>query len=116
MYSEDEKTHKFPMVSLLNTLFQDDPSRTLFERSLVIEIHETYFEVDKKAPDPNTPVQKERFMCRSTVSILNALKYAKESVYMVYLHDAKKKVKAKMFLSNFSLKCHYSFIDLYIKS
>ena len=48
---------------------------------------------------------------------MDAIKYAKSSVYMLYLTDKNnKKVKGKFYLQNFSIKSHYSFIDLYIKN
>jgi len=33
---------------------------------------------------------------------------------MIYLQDEKKRVKGKFYLEAFSIKSHYSFIDLYI--
>jgi len=43
----------------------------------MVEIHETYFETPKvKKGEIATPVQKEKFLCRSKFSILDALKYA----------------------------------------
>jgi hypothetical protein len=77
----------------------------------VIEVHETYFDRAKKT---NEPVQMERFFARAKMSILDCLKYAKSGVYMLYLQDDKKRVKGKLYLSNFSIKSHYTFMDLYI--
>jgi hypothetical protein len=34
---------------------------------------------------------------------------------MLYLYDEKKKIKGKLYLENFSIKSHNSFIDLYMK-
>lgn len=35
---------------------------------------------------------------------------------MLYLQDEKNRVKAKLYLSNFTIKTHYSFLDLYFKN
>ena len=35
---------------------------------------------------------------------------------MLYLSDSHNKVKAKLFIENFSIRQHYSFMDLYIKN
>jgi hypothetical protein len=86
--------------------------RSILERNLVIEVHETYFEKSKRKDDP--PVQMERFIARSKLTILDCIKYAKTGIYMLYLQDDKKRVKGKLYLSNFSIKSHYSFMDLYI--
>jgi len=53
-------------------------------------------------------------MFRAKFSILDAIKYAQEAVYMIYLLDNKKRVKGKFYVQKFSLKSHYSFVDLYI--
>ena len=34
---------------------------------------------------------------------------------MLYLQDDKKRVKAKLYIQSFTIKSHYSFIDLYMK-
>ena len=87
------------------------------DRSLVIEVHETFFEnlKKKKGEEPQT-IQKERFIARCEMDVIDAVKYAKSGVFMRYLLDEKKRVKGKLYIQNFSIKCHYSFIDLYIKN
>jgi hypothetical protein len=52
---------------------------------------------------------------KTAFTILDAIKYAISGTYMLYLEDEKKKVKAKLFMENFSIRQHYSFMDLYIK-
>jgi len=48
VFDEEDQTHKFPGVSLLSSLLEQTSGRPLFERSLMIEIYETYFETPKK--------------------------------------------------------------------
>ena len=56
-------------------------------------------------------------MSRAKFSILDAIKLGKDNVYMLFLTDKQgKQVKGKFYLQNFSIKSHYSFIDLYIKN
>jgi hypothetical protein len=100
----------------MSSLLEQTSFRPLFEKTLMIEIHETYFETPKaqKGKEPPKPIQREKFMFRAKFSILDAIKYAQEAVFMVYLLDNKKRVKGKFYLQNFSLKSHYSFVDLYI--
>jgi hypothetical protein len=50
------------------------------------------------------------------MDVIDAIKYAKSGVYMRYLVDEKKRVKGKLYIQNFSIKSHYSFMDLYIKN
>ena len=56
-------------------------------------------------------------MSRAKFSILDGIKLGKDNVYMLFLTDKSgSKVKGKFYLQNFSIKSHYSFIDLYIKN
>jgi len=100
-YDEKEKTHKFPGVSLLSSLLEQTSGRPLFEKTLMVEIHETFFEVPKKQSkgEPVRPIQREKFLFRGKFSVLDALKYAlDDGVFMLYLQDAKKRVKGKFYL------------------
>jgi hypothetical protein len=53
---------------------------------------------------------------RTKFRVIDAIKYGKSSVYMLYMQDDKNKVKGKLYLKNFSIKTHYSFLDLYFKN
>ena len=41
---------------------------------------------------------------RSTFTILDAIKYAIDGTYIIYMEDEKKKVKGKLFMENFSIR------------
>lgn len=41
---------------------------------------------------------------KTSFTILDAIKYALSGTYMLYLEDDKKKVKAKLFMDNFSIR------------
>ena len=41
---------------------------------------------------------------RTSFTIIDAIKYAISGAYCLYLEDDKKKVKAKLFLENFSIR------------
>jgi len=41
---------------------------------------------------------------KSSLTILDAIKYAISGTYIMYLEDDKKKVKAKLFMENFSIR------------
>jgi hypothetical protein len=43
-------------------------------------------------------VQKERFIARCEMDVIDAIKYAKSGVYMRYLVDEKKRVKGKLYI------------------
>lgn len=92
--------------------------RSLISRTLIIDIYETYFEKPKKKKNEGDPesIQKEKFHGRAKLLILDALKFSKTAVFMLYLYDEKNKIKGKIYIQNFSIKCHYSFLDLYIKN
>ena len=55
-------------------------------------------------------------MLTGRLTILDAIKYAMSDTYLIYLQDGKGKVKAKLYINNFSIRQHYSFMDLYIKN
>ena len=86
---------------------------------MVLEVHETYFEHLKKKKgetEEPEPIQREKFVFRTKFRMIDAIKYAKLSIYMLYLQDEKNRVKAKLYLSNFTIKTHYSFMDLYFRN
>jgi hypothetical protein len=41
---------------------------------------------------------KDKFYCRTKFTILDAIKFAKSSVYMLYLVDDKDRVKGKLYM------------------
>lgn len=86
---------------MLSTLFAPDDSINLLDRVVILEIHETYFEKPKGKKGDAEEIQREKFLCRTKFRLLDALKFAKEDVYMLFLYDEKKKVKGKIFLQNF---------------
>lgn len=116
-FDEAQCLHSFPTLQLTSSYLEQNTGRSILDRSLVIEVHETFFEnlKKKKGEEPQT-IQKERFIARCEMDVIDAVKYAKSGVFMRYLLDEKKRVKGKLYIQNFSIKCHYSFIDLYIKN
>lgn len=52
---------------------------------------------------------------KTSFTILDAIKYAHSGTYVLFLEDEKKKIKAKLFMDNFSIRQHYTFMDLYMK-
>ena len=117
-FNEDDQQHVFPNVSFLSSLLESTSCTPLYDKTLMIEIYETFFDKLKskvKVQPPKT-VRKEKFISRGKFSILNAIKFAKSAVYMCYLTDHKRRVNGKFFISNFSLNSHYTFIDLQIKN
>jgi len=84
----------------MSSALENLSDRSLISRTLVIDIYETYFETPKKkkGESEGEPIQRERFHGRSKICILDALKFAKTSVYMVYLQDEKNKIKGKIYL------------------
>ena len=81
-FEKDANIWNFPNVQLLSSVLEQTSGRSILERNLVIEVHETYFEKPKKNAEP---VQMERFIARTKLTILDCIKYAKTGVYMLYL-------------------------------
>lgn len=79
---------------------------------------DVYSETPKKKnkSDDPVPVEKELTIGKASISILDAIMYAKNSVYMVFAYDERGKVRFRLYLKNFSIKQHYTFMDLYIKN
>ena len=79
---------------------------------------EIYTEVPKKKNknEEAKPVEKEITIGKATVSLLDAVMYAKNSVYMVFAYDDRGKVRFRIYLQRFSIKQHYTFMDLYTKN
>ena len=79
---------------------------------------EIYTEVPKKKKDGEEPkpVEKEITIGKATITILDAIIYAKNSVYMLKVNDDKGKPRFRMYIQNFSIKQHYTFMDLYTKN
>lgn len=71
----------FPDVSLLTSLLESTSGRPLFEKTLMIEIYETYFDISKSNKKDKAALRettrKEKFQSRAKFSILDAIKYAK---------------------------------------
>ena len=114
IYDPETKLYKFPTVQLISNALQrmENGAINLLDKVLVLEVHETFFETKKKGEEQ---VQKERFYCRTKLNLIDGLKFAKDSAYMLYLTDDKKKIKGKLYLDKFSIKSHNSFMDLYMK-
>jgi len=76
-FNEQDEAHVFPNISLLSSLLENTSGRPLYDKTLMVEIFETWEETSKakKGFEPSS-TRKERFTCRGKFSILNGIKYA----------------------------------------
>ena len=90
----------------------------MIDRILEIRIMEIYTETPKKKKDGEEPkpIEKEITIGRATITILDAIIYAKNSVYMIMVNDDKGKARFRMYIQKFTVKQHYTFMDLYTKN
>lgn len=67
---------------------------------------EIYTEVPKKKKDGEEPkpVEKEITIGKASITILDAIIYAKNSVYMLKVNDDKGKPRFRMYIQKFSIK------------
>ena len=78
----------------------------MIERVLEIRLMEIYTETPKKKKDGEElkPIEKEITIGKTTLSMLDAIIYAKNSVYMIMVNDDKGKARFRMYIQKFSIK------------
>ena len=67
---------------------------------------EIFTETPKKKKDgaEPKPIEKELTVGRATLTLLDAIIYAKNSVYMIMVNDEKGKPRFRMYIQKFSIK------------
>lgn len=115
---EDANVFKFPTTKLLSTEFNQNSTVNMIDRVVELRIMEIYTEIPKKKKDgeQGQPIEKEYTIGKTHFTLLDAIIYAKNSVYVLKVNDEKGKPRFRMYLQKFSIKQHYTFMDLYIKN
>lgn len=74
--------------------------QSLIDRKIEIRIMEIYTEMPKKKNKNDDPiaVEKEVKIGKATVPILEAVMYAKNSVFMAFVYDDRGKVRFRLYL------------------
>ena len=87
------------------------------DRKIELRIMDVYQETPKKkkGEEEPVPITKEVTIGKATVSLLDAIMYGKNSIYMIYVYDDKNKFRFRLYIKNFSIRQHYTFMDLYMK-
>lgn len=115
---EDANVFKFPTTKLLSTEFNQNSTVNMIDRVVEIRVMEIFTEIPKKKKDnePVKPIEKEYTVGKTHLTFLDAIIYAKNSVYVLKVLDEKGRPRFRMYLQKFSIKQHYTFMDLYIKN
>lgn len=89
----------------------------MIDRVIEIRVMHIFTETPKKKNgEEQKPIEKEITIGKATLSLLDAIIYAKNSVYMIMANDEKGKPRFRMYIQKFSIKQHYTFMDLYTKN
>ena len=105
-FDEKASGFKFPTTKLFSNQFEQTTGQSLMDRKIELHIMEVYQETPKKKKgeeDPQ-PITKEITIGKATVSLLDAIMYGKNSVYMIYAYDDKNKFRFRVYLKNFSIR------------
>ena len=103
---EDANVFKFPTTKLLSTEFNQNSTVNMIDRVVEIRVMEIFTEIPKKKKDnePGKPIEKEYTVGKTHLTFLDAIIYAKNSVYVLKVLDEKGRPRFRMYLQKFSIK------------